>query len=78
LHLLVSNPVEAASEVLQAHRYNAQETEQRRGNGTGLKNLYARFHALYQDQSRIESQRTSDRFIVQLALPYRAQEASHE
>ncbi|MBX9869441.1 MAG: histidine kinase [Burkholderiaceae bacterium] len=78
LHLQISNPVQAASEVLQALPYYVQETEQRRGNGTGLKNLRARFHALYQDQSRIEWQHTSDRFIVQLALPYRTEEASHE
>lgn len=74
LHLQISNPVPAPHET----QLTTQSTQPQRGNGTGLKNLRARFHALYQDQSRIEWQHTSNRFVVQLALPYRTREAAHE
>lgn len=62
LHLCLRNPIDPAS----------SDATRQAGNGTGLKNLQARFLALFGEQCRITWQRTSEQFTVTLALPYQA------
>ncbi|MFZ6861485.1 sensor histidine kinase [Undibacterium sp. Ji67W] len=40
------------------------------GSGLGLQNLRSRFHALYDDQARVEWKRTEQEFVVELTLPW--------
>lgn len=56
LHISIQNPLDT-------------QPSNMPGNGTGLKNLQARFSSLYGDQARVSWVKSPDRFLVELALP---------
>ncbi|MBC7405761.1 MAG: sensor histidine kinase, partial [Cytophaga sp.] len=56
LHIAIQNPIDAQPSATS-------------GNGTGLKNLQARFASIYGDKARLKHVKTTDQFIVDMALP---------
>ncbi|MDO8178371.1 MAG: histidine kinase [Undibacterium sp.] len=56
LHISIQNPVDAQPSATS-------------GNGTGLKNLQARFASIYGDKARVSYAKTADNFVVEMALP---------
>lgn len=56
LHISIENPVDV-------------QPSSKPGNGTGLKNLQARFASLYGDQARVRWVKSSDNFSLEMALP---------
>lgn len=56
LHIAIQNPVDTQPSSMP-------------GNGTGLKNLQARFASLYADQARVSWVKSTDNFSLEMALP---------
>lgn len=56
LHISISNPLDATPSLAS-------------GNGTGLKNLRARFQHLYGDKARVEWKQDAEHFTVNITLP---------
>ena len=66
LHLSVENPIEA--DPLAAHaEHDAHPVD---GLGLGLRNCHQRLRNLYGDQARITQHATTERFVVELTLPF--------
>ena len=63
LHLSVENPIDA--DALHAHAAHALD-----GLGLGLRNCHQRLRNLYGDQARITQHATTERFAVELTLPF--------
>lgn len=63
LHLSVENPIEA--DPLRAHVTHTVD-----GLGLGLRNCQQRLRNLYGDQARITQHATTERFVVELTLPF--------
>lgn len=70
LHLRVSNPIAVLHPDSADEHIRVTAATQASGSGTGLKNLRARFHALYGEQCRVDWRREADQFIVLLSLPF--------
>jgi len=62
LHIRVTNPV-------------ITDISPATGSGLGLQNLRSRFHALYDDQARVEWKRTEQEFVVELTLPWESKKS---
>jgi two-component system sensor histidine kinase AlgZ len=56
LYISIQNPIDAQPSVSS-------------GNGSGIKNLQARFATIYADQARLSYVKSVDNFVVEMAIP---------
>ena len=56
LYISIQNPIDT-------------QTSDSSGNGSGIKNLQARFTSIYFDQARLSYTKLQDTFVVEMAIP---------